>query len=94
MGAATIGTLVGVAVIVAALAFYLTTIVFALKHVSFQLGTVLVGVRAIAAQTEPLSGVVGDIVNDIQSIDRELASALGEEAPAPRGGARRALAGR
>ena len=42
MGAETIGTLVGVAVIVAALAFYLITIALTLQKVSFELGTILI----------------------------------------------------
>jgi len=72
MGLATIVTLIGVAVIVAALAFYLITIASTLKHVSFTVGTVLIGVRAIAAQCEPLQPVIRDIVNDVSAIDEDL----------------------
>ena len=72
MGLATIVTLVGVAIIVAALAFYLITIAATLNHVSFTVGTVLIGVRAIAAQTQPLQPVIRDIVNDVTAIDDDL----------------------
>ncbi|MBA2437173.1 MAG: hypothetical protein H0V52_02335, partial [Acidimicrobiia bacterium] len=51
MGAATIVTLIGVFLVVAALAGYLITIAATLRDVSFTLGTVIIGVRAIANQT-------------------------------------------
>jgi len=72
MGLATIVTLVGVAIIVAALAFYLITIAKTLQHVSFTVGTVLIGVRAIAAQCQPLQPVIRDIANDVSAIDDDL----------------------
>ena len=72
MGLATIVTLIGVAIIVAALAFYLITIAATLKHVSFTVGTVLIGVRAIAAQCQPLQPVIRDIANDVSAIDDDL----------------------
>ena len=72
MGLATIVTLIGVAIIVAALAFYLITIAATLKHVSFTVGTVLIGVRAIAAQCQPLQPVIRDIANDVAAIDDDL----------------------
>ena len=72
MGLATIVTLIGVAIIVAALAFYLITIAVTLRHVSFTVGTVLIGVRAIAAQCEPLQPVIRDIRNDVAAIDDDL----------------------
>ena len=70
MGAATIGTLVGVAVIVAALAAYLITISWVLNRVSFRLGTVLIGVKAIVRQTDPVPKYVGIILNDVMAIDQ------------------------
>lgn len=82
MGAETIGTLVGVAVIVAALAFYLITIALTLQKVSFELGTILIGVRAISDQCEPLGPVVRDIVNDVRAIDQDFEALLSDE-PAP-----------
>ena len=72
LGAATIGTFIGVALIVAALAFYLITIAATLRHVSFTVGTVLIGVRSIANQTAPLAPVVRDILGDVQAIERDL----------------------
>jgi len=70
MGAATIGTLVGVTIIVAALAAYLITISYVLYRVSFRLGTVLIGVRAIVAQTDAVPKYVGIILNDVMAIDQ------------------------
>ncbi len=72
MGLATIVTLIGVAITVAALAFYLITIAATLRHVSFTVGTVLIGVRAIAAQCQPLQPVIRDIANDVAAIDDDL----------------------
>ncbi len=69
MGAATIVTLIGVFLVVVALAGYLTTIALTLRGVSFTLGTVLIGVRAIANQTAPVKGVVGDILSDVVAMD-------------------------
>ena len=73
MSAAAIVTLVGVAVLAGALAVYLFVIAMILKKVSFTLGTVLVGVRAIAHQTEPVNEVVGAIYEDLNAIDEALA---------------------
>lgn len=70
MGAATIVTLIGVGVIVAALAAYLITISYTLNDVSFTLGTVIIGVRAIENQTDPVPTYVGIIRNDVLAIDQ------------------------
>ncbi len=72
MGPEAIVTLVGVALIVGALAVYLIVIAYSLYKVSFTLGTVLIGVRAIAARCEPLSGVVGSIANDVGAVERAM----------------------
>ena len=88
IGLATIGTLVGVFVIVAALALYLITIALILKHVSFTVGTVLIGVRAIANQSAPLGPVIRDILGDIRAIEDDLDGLLGSAAPARRGRSR------
>jgi hypothetical protein len=72
MGPATVVTLIGVAVIVAAIALYLINICLILNHVSFTVGTVIIGVRAIAAACEPLAGVVRDINNNVSAIDENL----------------------
>jgi hypothetical protein len=55
-------------------AFYLITIAASLKHVSDTVGTVLIGIRAIAHQTEPLGPVVKDIVADVRGIENDLAT--------------------
>ena len=92
MGAASVVTLIGVFVAVAAVALYLIIIAYTLNKVSFTVGTVLIGVRAIASQCEPLKGVVGDIVADITAVERALGNlvsegdrlALGAGQPRPR----------
>lgn len=79
IGPETIVTLIGVAVIVGALAAYLILIAYSLNKVSFTLGTVLIGVRAIAARCEPLREVIGSIGNDIASVEQAMAGlAAGE----------------
>lgn len=70
MGFATILTLVGVAIIVAALALYLIMISWILNRVSFRLGTVLIGVKAIVHQVEDVPRYVGILVNDVMAIDQ------------------------
>ena len=76
MGPATIVTLIGVAIIVAALAIYLITIAYTLNHVSFTVGTVLVGVRAISNQVVPVPKYVGIILNDVTAIDQAASQLL------------------
>lgn len=88
IGAATVVTLIGVFAIVAALALYLITIALILKDVSFNVGTVLIGVRAIANQTAPLGPVIRDIVADVRGIEDDLDGLLGNK-PSRRAGARR-----
>lgn len=84
------GTLIVVFVIVAALAIYLTVIAYSLYRVSFTLGTILIGVRAIANQTEPVANVVAGIADNVTGIEHALAD-LVEPSQAPR---RRVGAGR
>ena len=72
MGAATVVTLLGVAIIVAAIALYLINICLILNHVSFTVGTVIIGVKAIAQACEPLAPVIRDIANNIAAIDEDL----------------------
>ncbi len=81
IGAATIVTLIGVFVIVAALALYLIAIVLILRHVSFTVGTVLIGVRSIANHCEPLGPVLRDIVGDVRAIDEDLEALVGRTTP-------------
>ncbi len=73
MGPEAIVTLVGAALIVGALAVYLIVIAYSLYKVSFTLGTVLIGVRAIAARCEPLREVIGSIANDVASVEEAMA---------------------
>ena len=72
MGAATVVTLLGVGIIVAAIALYLINIVLILNHVSFTVGTVIIGVRAIAQACEPLAEVIPQIRNNVAAIDEDL----------------------
>jgi len=81
MGAETIVTLIGVAVIVGALAAYLILIAYSLNKVSFTLGTVLIGVRAIASRCEPLREVIGSIGNDVASIEQAVAGLAAGDGP-------------
>lgn len=70
MGAATIVTLIGVFLVVAALAIYLIIIALTLRDVSFTLGTIIIGVRAIVLQTNPVPTYVGTILSDVVAIDQ------------------------
>ena len=72
MSAAAIVTLIGVFILVGALAVYLAMIVKLLYRVNFVLGTVLVGVRSIAYQCEPVNEVVEGIAGDITAIQGAL----------------------
>jgi hypothetical protein len=65
-------TFIGVGAIVLVLAAYLITVAAHLRHVSFTVGTVLIGVRAIAAQCAPIGGVMREIVREIQAIEEDL----------------------
>lgn len=81
MGIESILTFVGVGAIVLVLAGYLITIAATLNNVSFTVGTVLIGARAIAAQCQPIGAVVRDIAREVQAIDEDLDALLaaGEE---------------
>lgn len=70
MGAETIVTLIGVFLVVAALAIYLIAIALTLRDVSFTLGTIIIGVRAIVNQTNPVPTYVGTILSDVVAIDQ------------------------
>ncbi len=84
MGPEATVTVAGVGLIVAALAVYLTVIAYQLTKISFTLGTVLIGVRAIAARCEPIGGLIRPIVDDVAVIEAEL-SGLAEEMAAGAG---------
>jgi hypothetical protein len=81
MGPETVVTLIGVAVIVGALAAYLTLIAYSLYKVSFTLGTVLIGVRAIAARCEPLRETIGSIGNDVATVEAAMAGLAAGDGP-------------
>ena len=70
MGAATVVTLIGVGAIVAVLALYLITIAWTLNRVYFNLGTIIVGVKAICHQVSVVPKYVGIIMNDVLAIDQ------------------------
>ncbi|HVM04164.1 MAG TPA: hypothetical protein VM242_03230 [Acidimicrobiales bacterium] len=79
MGPETVVTLIGVFLGVGAVAVYLIIIAYTLNKVSFTVGTVLIGVRAIASQTEPVGAVVTDILRQTEAIENALANLLGEK---------------
>ncbi|MGH9280307.1 MAG: hypothetical protein ACRD12_19680 [Acidimicrobiales bacterium] len=76
MGAETVATLVITAVIVAVLALFLITIGLRLQKLSFTIGTIIVGLRAIREQTKPIDGVLGSIVGDVTAIEGALGGVL------------------
>jgi uncharacterized protein YoxC len=88
---------VGIGIIVAAIALYLITVAAMLHHVSFTVGTILVGVRSIAHQTAPIGGVLKEIVRDTQEIESALDSLVlhaeeaAEELEAPAPASRRGV---
>jgi len=68
MSVAAIVSLVLIAVLVAALAFYLIRVVIILRHVVDTLGKVTFGVRAIAHRTEPLGPLLGDVNTNLTAV--------------------------
>lgn len=90
MDAAAIVTIAGIGLIVAALAVYLITICYLLVKISFTLGTVLIGVRAIANRCEPLRPTVDAILENVTTIEREVSTMVpGENGSTRRRRARR-----
>ena len=91
MGTETIGTLVITAILVAVLAGYVALVGLGLQRLSFTLGTVVLGLRAIRMQTQPVAEVLGGVLEDVTRIEDDLGevvAAVGEElgpAPAPAG---------
>jgi hypothetical protein len=67
---ASIVTLIGVGLIVAVLAAYLITVSWLLWKVHFNLGTIIIGVKAICKQVEAVPKYVGIILNDAMAIDQ------------------------
>ncbi|MPZ66916.1 MAG: hypothetical protein GEU83_15865 [Pseudonocardiaceae bacterium] len=69
-------TLVAVGLIVVALAVSLITIVVLLRHTLFTLGTINVGLRAIARRVAPLEPVLTEVNSDLMKARNALMSAL------------------
>jgi hypothetical protein len=67
---ASIVLFIGIGVSVAVIALYLIAIAWTLNRVSFNVGTVLFGVRAIGEQVRPVPKYVGIILNDVLAIDQ------------------------
>ena len=82
MSAAAIVTLVLVGLLVVALAAYLIVIIRILKHVNFTLGTLIVGVKAIALQVEPVNPIVQEINTDLTAVKDALEGLLAKKAAA------------
>ena len=70
MSAASIVLIAGILIASLVIAFYLIAVAYTLRRVSFNVGTVLVGVRAICKQVEPVPKYVGIILNDVMAIDQ------------------------
>ncbi len=93
MPAAGIVTLIGVALTVGALAFYLIRIALALKEVNFTLGTVIAGVRAIELATRPITPVLTSIATDLLATQKALEDLLAKKS-APRAAAKPVMVSR
>jgi hypothetical protein len=72
-------TLIGVALTVAALAFYLIRVALLLQHVNSTLGQIIGGVGAIAQATEPIGPVVGEIAHDLDATKGALEGLLNKK---------------
>lgn len=90
MRAEVIGTLIGVALLVGALAIYLSLVAYHLVKVNYALGTVIIGLRAIADQTRPVGGVISTIAADVEAMDQALKSLVGVATAPQQGRAARA----
>ncbi|MFP5353203.1 MAG: hypothetical protein ACLGIB_11670 [Actinomycetota bacterium] len=72
-------TLVGVALLIAALAAYLLVALFLLRKTLFTLGTINVGLRAIADRVEPLEPVLAEVNSDLSGVRDALMGVLNKE---------------
>jgi hypothetical protein len=61
-------TLVAVGLIVVALAAFLLTILVQLRRILFTLGTVNVGLRAIARRVQPLEPILAEVNTDLTAV--------------------------
>ncbi|HHC09022.1 MAG TPA: hypothetical protein ENK55_09935 [Actinobacteria bacterium] len=72
MNVAAIVALVAVGTLVLALAYYLVTVIVLLRRLIDTLGKITFGLRAIAHRTEPVNGIVAEIVEDLAAVDAAL----------------------
>lgn len=72
-------TLVGVGLLIAALAVYLLAALYLLRKTLFTLGTINVGLRAIAERVEPLEPVLAEINSDLSGVRDALVTVLDKE---------------
>jgi len=70
LSAASIVMFIALGIAVAVIALYLIAVAWTLRRVSFNVGTVLFGIRAICRQVEPVPKYVGIILNDVMAIDQ------------------------
>ncbi|MDQ6783997.1 MAG: hypothetical protein M3063_11240 [Actinomycetota bacterium] len=84
LGIATYIAFVIIAAVVLVLAGYLIAVAYVLTKVTFTLGTVIIGVRSIAMQTEPVEEVVSGIAADVATIQMALRDLLPSGRPARR----------
>lgn len=77
MSAVAIVTLAGIALTVLALAAYLLHVIWLLHRTSFNLGTIVAGLNAIAHQAQPIEAIVTDIDRDLDEVKQALESILG-----------------
>ncbi len=70
MSLASIVMFIAIGIAVAIIALYLIAVAWTLRNVSFNVGTVYVGIRAICKQVEPVPKYVGIILNDVMAIDQ------------------------
>jgi hypothetical protein len=61
-------TLVAIGLIVVALALSLVTILVQLRRILFKLGTVNVGLRAIARRVQPLEPILAEVNRDLIAV--------------------------
>lgn len=93
MSAIALVTLIGVGLLVVALAAYLIAVIRILQHVRFTLGTIIVGVRAIALQVEPVNPIVGEINGDLTELQGALDGLLAKKAAAASASSEGTMAG-
>lgn len=72
-------TLVGVGLLIVALAAYLLVALYLLRKTLFTLGTINVGLRAIAERVEPLEPVLAEINSDLSGVRDALSAVLTKE---------------